>query len=105
MNKYQDALDWFCDHAYEMEEDEDLDGEWTYEYHPCDGKELCKNRRTLQALIIKETQLVPKMTVFNAWCPFCGEALGRDFAIGGLQGLKMHRYCPNCGQALKWKDE
>lgn len=45
------------------------------------------------------------MNVFNAWCPHCGEALGREFAVDGLRGVKCRNCCPNCGQALKWKEE
>ena len=53
-------------------------------------------------LLEKATPKKPSMNVFNAWCPNCGEALGKKFAENGLKGRMGTQYCPNCGQALDW---
>lgn len=86
MNKYQRALD--CFHYKCLTEIE--------------SDEMAK---ILQELIDKDTPKKPYMDIFNAWCPNCKAALGREFAISAIQGYSGRGYCPNCGQALKWREE
>ena len=59
----------------------------------------------LEELVERATPKKPNQTVFNAFCPNCGEALGRQFAIDGINGSRFRQYCPTCGQALDWELE
>lgn len=96
MNKYQEALIYFCNgchHEYE-------EGE----YGQCkrvEGK--CKHYKVLQELVDKETpQKVKRISVLTyeaVECPRCQ----KEFVV------KFHKddytYCPNCGQKLDWEVE
>ena len=63
-----------------------------------------KDIKLIGELIEKETPKKAKQTVYNAFCPNCRYALGRDFAINGLKGFVGTSNCPNCGQMIDWSD-
>lgn len=63
------------------------------------------DKEELQRLIDKATPKKPIQTVFNAFCPNCKEALGKQFAIDGINGIMCRQYCSNCGQALDWSED
>lgn len=105
MNKYQEVLDYFCDHCMEFEECydwvEDSRGKYIHI-----GKETLKEKKDiLQELVDKATPKKPNIDILNVRCPNCKYELGREFAFFGAAGLLGTDHCPNCGQALKWKEE
>ena len=54
---------------------------------------------------LKEQEAVePKLVGVNTWtCGECGALLGWDeFSQSGLELVK-YKYCPECGQAVKWE--
>lgn len=100
MNKYQEALDNLirvsCPRKVSCKE--------------CDFEKLCNSQAkgyidTIQELVERATPKKPKQTVYNAFCPNCKQALGRQFAIDDIQGIMCRQYCPNCGQKILWEDE
>lgn len=105
MNKYQEALNYFCDHCMEYEDDYDWEENPCGEYVKVDEEILKEKRAVLQELVDKATPKKPYMDILNAWCPSCRYALGREFAIFGMARFSGQDHCPNCGQALKWKEE
>lgn len=105
MNKYQETLDYFCDHCMEYEDDYDWEENPCGEYVKVDEEILNEKKDILQKLVDKATPQVPKMNIFTAWCPNCKYDLGREFSFFAMKGFHGHDYCPNCGQALKWEEE
>ena len=109
MNKYQESLDFLCDHAMEYIEDFDCEEYDCGDYYPLDEETLNANKSVLQELIdratpvkINEETATAKFiddrptTVMIYRCPKCG---GRVHPFDG------DLYCRQCGQALDWRDD
>ena len=107
MNKYQEALDFLCNHAMEYVEDYDWEENECGDYYPLGKETLNANKSVLQELIdratpvkINEETATAKFidgsptTVIIYRCPKCGGRVHPSFD-GDL-------YCRNCGQALDW---
>lgn len=57
------------------------------------------------AAVEKQIPKKPKITIYNGYCPHCGEAFGRrNIETAALTGFKYFRFCPVCGQALNWEE-
>lgn len=108
MNKYQEALDFLCNHAMEYVEDYDWEENECGEYRYMNKEKLNANKSVLQELIdratpvkINEETATAKFidgcptTVMIYRCPKCG---GRVHPFDG------DLYCRHCGQALDWRD-
>lgn len=102
MNKYQEALNFLCDHAMEYIEDFDLEEYECGDYYPLDKETLNANKSVLQELIDRATPVKPikdaesKIRYMQTYtCPNCG---------GGFSGT-ISNFCYHCGQALDWENE
>lgn len=101
MNKYQEALNFLCDHAMEYIADFDWEENDCGEYYPLDKDVLNANKSVLQELVDKATPKKPKGISISyegklGNCPFCNR----------LVRLKDSK--PNvclCGQALDWSND
>lgn len=109
MNKYQEALDFLCDHAMEYIADFDWEENECGEYYPLNKDVLDANKSILQELVNKATPMKSNeetataefidghptsVTIFR--CAKCG---GRVHPFDG----ELH--CHHCGQALDWSDD
>ena len=105
MNKYQEALNFLCDHVMEYIADFDWEENDCGEYYPLDKDVLGANKSVLQELVDKAT---PKKPVgFTAdqasrlVCPTCKQP-----TINVWSQLEFRpRHCYYCGQALDWGDD
>lgn len=99
MNKYQEALNFLCDHAMEYIEDFDWEENDCGEYYPLDKDVLNANKSVLQELVDKAELKKPVhwKPVNQYHCPVCDILL--------LMCGERKRYCPNCGQSLDWGDD
>lgn len=53
----------------------------------------------------KQIRQKPKITIYNGYCPQCGNAFGKDIIEkSALTNFRYFRYCPSCGQALDWSE-
>ena len=102
LNKYQEVLNFLCDHAMEYIEDFDWEERECGDYYPLDKETLNANKSVLQELIDRATPVKPikdaesKIRYMQTYtCPNCG---------GGFSGT-ISNFCYNCGQALDWENE
>lgn len=102
MNKYQEVLNFLCDHAMEYIEDFDWEERECGDYYPLDKETLNANKSVLQELIDRATPVKPikdaesKIRYMQTYtCPNCG---------GGFSGT-ISNFCYHCGQALDWENE
>jgi hypothetical protein len=68
---------------------------------------MCESDDMHNAIVALEKQIPkkPKITIYNGYCPQCGEAFGRiNIETAALTGFKYFGFCPICGQALDWGD-
>ncbi len=105
MNKYQEALDFLCDHAMEYIADFDWEENDCGEYYPLDKETLNANKSVLQELIDKAAPKEPDLNDFIVLCPNCGTILCDAFEAYGEDGSNERHYCHCCGQALDWSDD
>lgn len=101
MNKYQEALDFLCDHAMEYIEDFDWEENECGEYRYMNKEKLNANKSVLQELVDKATPKKPKgMSISHEGklgnCPYCNRLVRNNDS-------KPH-VCL-CGQALDWSDD
>ena len=109
MNKYQEALDFLCDHAMEYIEDFDWEEYDCGDYYPLDKETLNTNKSVLQELIDKAMPMEPNeetataefindypTTVMIYRCAKCCEI---------VHPFDGDLYCRHCGQALDWSDD
>ena len=69
-----------------------------------DGK-IAPARESAISALEKQIPKKPKITIYNGYCPQCGEAFGRiNIETAALTGFKYFGFCPICGQALDWGD-
>lgn len=94
------TLDEAISHCKEVQERDDLCTSCKEEH-----QQLADWLEDYKVLKERATPKKPNQTVYNAFCPNCKQALGRQFAIDAIQGIMCRQYCPNCGQALDWSDE
>ena len=102
MNKYQEALGFLKESAYEN----------YLRHYVQTSKEkvtLFKSSEALQELVDRATPKKPDYwgdgietddgsTPFDHWdCPCCGHSYELDY--------EEYDYCPNCGQAIDWSNE
>lgn len=102
MNKYQEALDFLKNEAFENFRNKHVQ---TF----AGKREIVKSCLCLQELIAKVAQKKPdywsdsietddRSASFNHWdCPCCGHSYELDY--------EEYDYCPNCGQALDWSTD
>lgn len=69
---------------------------------PYQGEEYCTDAVMLDALALLREQEPVKPTEKNGWhyCGACGRLIDSDFA-----DEEVFQYCPNCGRAVKWKND
>lgn len=110
MNKYQEALDFLCDHAMEYQEDYDYDENECGDYVLIG--DVDEYRNPLQELVDKATPKEPTRDyVVDGYyyrCPICGNLILEESMIMGVDAnlLKNNNsYCPRCGQRIDWSDE
>ena len=86
MNKYQEALDFLCNHAMEYVEDYDWQENYDCgEFRPLNEEDLNAHKSILQELVDKATPTKPK-----------GLSISHDGRLGN---------CPNCNKIVREKDE
>lgn len=99
MNKYQEAFERLYLHTEQLQKFQVMDcpafNKGSYE----------EDKKLIGELVEKATPKKTYMNVFNAYCPNCKNALGKEFAMNGLRGRLGTQYCPNCGQELDWSEE
>lgn len=100
MNKYQEALNFLCEHATEWSDDYDWDENPIGEYVPIDEHELKAYIQPLQELIDRATPRKLDVTRATLRCPTCKKEVTRRCMI-----KRNIKYCSRCGQALDWSDE
>lgn len=109
MNKYQETLDYFCDHCMEYEDDYDWKENPCGEYVKVDEEILKEKRDVLQKLVDKATHKKPVLEPMcflgdmakHLVCPACHSPIVNVWSTKTYKP----RYCHYCGQALKWKEE
>lgn len=53
----------------------------------------------------KSTHMRYKMNVDEAVCPVCGTRLDPQHMNGEILIQEFYRFCPYCGQAIKWEED
>ena len=95
MNKYQEALGFLKESAYENHSNKHVQ---TYE----ERVTLFKSSEALQELVDRATPKKPDITVYNGFCPNCHQAFGLERTRQAMLRPRWFSFCPYCGQALDW---
>lgn len=98
MNKYQEALGFLKESAYEN----------YLRHYVQTSKEkvtLFKSSEALQELVDRATPKKPEITIHNGFCPNCHQAFGLERTKEAMLRPRWFSFCPYCGQALDWSEE
>ena len=100
MNKYQEALIYFCNGCHHEQEEGD--------YGACKRVEgRCKHYRSLKELVDKETPKKVKAEIMSDYVE-CHYVQSYEIYVCPVCGLRLsptQNYCDRCSQKLDWSDE